>query len=304
MSNLIGQILVFFLAIGIWNGIVQAQVKAEECLSDYLLKYDDFYQEFALAYRCETFSLRKSEQAEKERLRFLEGVVVESASRGILYAGSKSSEPIGSETPSTMEELTIGGKLFTKQYGTIGNTSQIEATAWGGPSDANPVPKIIPCIQPHGLALLRDQEMLGRRSEIRSCVSTFLQHKKFVDESDLEKGGVRGIWETQNKALRCTIDFSPDEHPLPVKVVWEYVGNPKLGKSKSTTITKWKTVGDKDVPEKIDISSQVGEGTTEVRLEFVFLKKERFEKEIKEIKPDFVDAKGPWIDRFTGWFEN
>ncbi len=51
--------------------------------------------------------------------------------------------------------------------------------------------------------------------------------------------------------------------------------------------------------------SQLGEGRTNVRLEFAFLKKERFAKEINEINPDFANAKGTaWIDRFGSYFDN
>jgi hypothetical protein len=301
MSNLVRQMVAIWLLIVGCNGIAHAQKKAEECLAEYLQKYDDFYQEFALTYRGETFSVRKSRLEEKERFLQLEGIVVESVSRGIQYAAWKCSEPIGSGTPSVMEELTIGGRLFSKQYGAMGNHSQIEANAWGGPSDKNPVPKIIPCIQPHGLALLRDLDMRGRESEIRKCVPM-----RFVEESDLEKGGVRGVWIGPNKDFpyQCTIDFTSDDHPVPVKVIWELVGKPELGKSKCTTITKWNKDGDLQVPKQIEITSQQGEGRTEVRLEFVFVRKERFEKEIKEIKPDFVKAKGTsWVDQFGSWFD-
>ena len=52
------------------------------------------------------------------------------------------------------------------------------------------------------------------------------------------------------------------------------------------------------VPVKIEISSRLGEGTSEVRLEFFFLKKELFEKEMKEITLDFANALGTaWIGR-------
>jgi len=290
--------------VGSCNGIAQAQKGAEESLADYLLKYDDFYQEFALEYRGEAMTVRKAGQEVKERLRLIEGIVLESESRGIRYGAYMTNEPIGTETPSTFEELTIGGKLFTKQYGTIGNKNGIAANRLGETSAEKPAPGIVFCFQPHGLSLLRDAEMRGRESEIRRLVPTFLKHHLFVEERDLEKGGVQGVWISQDKSHQCTIDFSQVEEPLPTKVIWELVGNKVLGKSKCTTITKWKKNGDLYVPERIDISSQLGEGTTEVRLEFAFVKKERFEREIKEINPDFVNALGTaWIDRFTTWFE-
>jgi hypothetical protein len=306
MSKLATKLIAICFILG-WNVHASSQEKAEEFLSEYFHKYDDSYQEFALAYRAEAFSVRKAGQEVKERLLVYEGLVAESASRNIRYAAWKTSEPTVSRKPVTMEELTIGGKLFSKQYGTIGNTSEIEATRWGVPSDTNPTPKIIPCLQPHGLALLQDRQFVGRESDLRKCVPMFLRHMEFVKQIDLQKDGVRGVWMNTNKAYPygCTIDFSPDEHHLPIKVKWEFEGNPALGKAKSTTITKWKKEGDLHVPEKIEISSQLGEGTTEMSLEFVFLKKERFEKEIKEIPTDFAEAKGTaWIDRFKGWFEN
>ena len=305
MGNLIVKVLVICISLCCCHGVAQSQEGAEKYLSDYLLKYDDFYQEFALMYRGETFAVRKKGQEVREWLRSVEGVVVESASRNIFYAAQKSVDLTGLKNPSIMEELTIGGKLFSKQYGTVGNTGRVEPTSWGVPSDANPAPKLIPCIQPHGLALLRDLELIGRQTEMRKCVPIFLTNKHFVEEMDLEKGGVRGVWITPNTFYQCTIDFSPDDHHLPVKVVWEVVGDPASGIAKCTTITKWKKDGDLHVPIKIEISSRLGEGRSEVRHEFFFLKKERFEKEMKEITPDFANALGTaWIDRFTGWFEN
>lgn len=305
MSNLAVKMFVICTSLCVCHEVARSQEGAEKYLSDYLLKYDDFYQEFALMYRGETLAVRKNGQEVKEFLRSVEGVVVESASRKIFYASKKDVDMTGMKKPSIMEELTIGGKLFSKQYGTVGYTGQIEPTSWGVPSDANPVPKTIPCIQPHGLALLRDLDLIGRQSEMRKCVSIFLTNKQFVKEVDLERGGVRGVWITPNKFYQCTIDFSPDDHHLPVKVEWEVVEEPSNGIAKCTTITKWKKDCDAHVPSKIEISSRLGEGRTEVRHEFFFLKKERFEKEMKEIRPDFANALGTaWIDRFMGWFEN
>lgn len=305
MSNLVRSMLAIWLLTGGCYGVAQAQKKAEECLTEYLQKYDDFYREFALAYRGESFSVRKSGQEEKDRLLELEGIVVESVSRDFQYATWKISEPLVAKMPSVSEELTFGGRLFTKQYGAFGNTSVIEANSWGVPSDKKPAPNIIPHIQPHGLALLRDTEMIARKSAIRDCVTMFLRQMRFVEESDLEKGGVRGVWIGPNKDYphQVTIDFSSDDHPVPVKVVSEFVGKPELGKSKCTTITKWIKDGDLQVPKQIEMTSQLGEGRTEVRLEFVFLDKKRFEREIKQINPDFVKAKGTaWVDRFGSWF--
>jgi hypothetical protein len=123
MNKFVGMLIAVCIILG-WSEFGLSQEKAEEFLSDYFHKYDDSYQEFALAYRAEAFSVRKSGQEVKERLLVYEGLVAESASRNIRYAAWITSEPTVSSKPITMEELTIGGRLFSKQYGTIGNTSQ------------------------------------------------------------------------------------------------------------------------------------------------------------------------------------
>jgi hypothetical protein len=303
MSNpFVRLVYVAFFVCGI-QGIAFGQKSAEECLSNYLLDYDDFYQEFALSYRGETFSVRNKDNQKVDRLRVLEGIVIESDSRKLRYAGCKTSEPIGSEKPSTMEELILDGKFFHKQYGTFGDNRGIQPVLW---NDQNtPAPRMIPAIQPHGLALLRDTEIRARDSEMRKCVGVFLGSKQFVNESQLENGGVRGVWQTANKALQCTIDFSSHEKPLPLKVTWESMAKSDVGLAKCTTITKWIQTDDYFVPKEIQISSKLGAATTEVRFDFVFLKKDVFAKEIQEIKPEFASEPGStWIDRFSSWFDD
>jgi hypothetical protein len=294
-------VLVALFVIGL-DRIAFGQKTAEECLSNYLLDYDDFYQEFGLCYRSEIFSVRHKENQKVERLRVIDGIVIESDSRKLRYAGCKTAEPIGSEKPSTIEELVLDGKFYNKQYGSFGDNRRIQPSLW---NDRNtPAPRIVSAIQPHGLALLRDIEMRARDSEMRRCAGVLLGSKRFVQEFPLENGGVRGVWETANKALQCTIDFATQTPALPVKVTWESIGKVENGTAKCTTITKWIKTDDAFVPKEIQISSKLGAATTEVRIEFAFLKKSTFEREINNIKPGFANESGSaWIERFSSWFD-
>jgi hypothetical protein len=279
-----------------WNPLLGETpgYRAEEMLANYFFKYDDFYSESAVFYRGECFAERENGSA-RDHVKSFSGFVIESAINKIHFASMSTQDLLGAQVVFSVEELVYKGTLWTKAYG--GSNSLVVATSSG-----DPVEKVSPAvfkIQPHGLSLLRDLDFSGNKSNFRRCVPVFLSQKQFVKELEIGDNSVRGVWGTSDKEFLTSIDFSDS---LPVKTVWETVPGSKMGKTKSVTITKWKKLGEFDVPSVIQLSGQHGNDRNECEFTFDYVDKERFKQEVKKLDASFLNMKGPWKKVFEIWF--
>jgi hypothetical protein len=279
---------------------------AEEMLSNYLLKYENFYSEFSLRYRGERFSRRPNAANEsvRERLLLVEGLVADSLKNKFSYGGEKQFSPDGGDVPFRNEEFFVKGKQWNKGYSiSIEKGGTFNATTIDDP--AVEMLKIVPRFHPHALALLRYNEVAGSRANMNRTVDLFLKHKRF--RSSRDEGDIcRGIWEIPGADYATVIDFSR-KLEVPTKVKWSSekvpAGTPK---GLHETTTTWSELPNGIlVPKVMTLYGVEGENVTEFRYEFEFLAKDVAQTRIAALDPQsLVKMPGTaWWDEFSSWYE-
>ncbi len=279
-----------------------AQKTAEELLSDYFVKYDDFYQEFALAYQGESWCVRPN-SVEDEKLTITEGFVIESVPKKMNYTYHQFMNATGEQSASVSEELFVNGKLYIKAYSNSSANSRNGASEW---TEIENAPNTVPRLQPHGLAIMRYSETVGKKSDLARYIPQFLRNLRFLEEKPLSGGHVRGTWCTGDPNYQVTVDFSNDNDGRPTQTIWGYAGVKTKGVSHCKTITKWKKYGDElFAPEIIEYSDVLGTNKTEAKFKFQYLPKELLEKKFPKINNDFAKIPGNgWHKEIRKWFED
>lgn len=290
-----------------YERIATARDEAELVLAEYLMAYEDKYEEFVLRYRGDVWSKRPNSEVPdaRERIRFFEGIVASSKKRKLEYGGRKESD--GISTNRVMEELFVNGRQYKKNYGLVSGRTAGFLKADEFKENGEQV-SIVPFVHPHGLVLMRDTEFVGKNSDIKRAINLYQKSRVFVESTELSDGTIRGVWRSPLPGmLFTTIDFSKEEH-LPIRTAfWISNGEDKISKGERIceTSAKWKAI-DKEsyYPSEIRLSGFLGVNKTEMALEFEFVSplvlSERMSKIDLGTFPQKLGSR--WFDEFDDWF--
>jgi len=280
-----------------------AQREPEELLASFFVDYGDFYKDFCLRYQGKQWV--ETPDLENGRFVLWEGMVAGFSPKGLQYCGQLVFEVERESPPTCSEYLSISGRVKTKDY-IFSSASGLRNSAYE--PDLEMRKEILtPFIEPHGLALASHNGIFGRKSELNP--RAFLTKTKFVKETKSKKiGVVSGVWHTLNDAMKITIEFDSGFGNLPIVCERSLVSEKKTAPVGffSTTKTKWKKHGDdRFVPEKIQLSGNVGEKKYEYEFDFDWMDLEKWRKSASTLDLSAIgNGEGTkWWTTFSGAFD-